>query len=164
MLASGSTGTCELSTTGKPVQDGSLNGKQGGGLGNMEGSMFVTSVLPQTGETAVKKDRLERAKDMLTSLDPSAGWEMALTFLKIADSHPQGIAQVELVAALSHPRSNVSRWVDRLGEKSFTRVGKTRYANLGLVRRVTSSYDQRINVLTLTPLGVRKKVEVDCGQ
>ena len=125
--------------------------------------MSVTSELSQIGEIAVKKDRLERAKDMLASLDPSAGWEMALTFLKIADSHPQGIAQVDLTAVLAHPRSNVSRWVDRLGEKSFTRVGKTKYINLGLVRRVASSHDQRVNVLTLTPLGVRKKVEVDRG-
>lgn len=142
-----------------------LGGKPGGAY-NGGDVMQVTAESPPLRGTMVmsKGDRTLRAMRVLTTLDPSISFQMMMMFLLIADHHPQGIAQAELLGTINPDRQNISRWVKRFGEHPFYRVGfrgQPKSMNLGLVRKQTSAYDQRVNVLILTPKGVKVKEQID---
>ncbi len=128
--------------------------------------MFISEVsLPQLGEApTMTRDRFFRALTILTELDPRLE-NMTRTvkmFLMIADHHPRGITQAELVGTIDPDRQNISRWVKLLGNRPYVRTNApSKSVHLGLIQATTAPNDQRTLVLTLTPYGQRIKSRID---
>ena len=91
-------------------------------------------------------------------------------FLAIADHHPAGIVQAELVgppglgSAIDPVRENISRWKRLLGDEPQVRDGAPKARErLGLIES-TRAIDQRTLLLKLTPKGERLKHRIDSGE
>jgi hypothetical protein len=90
-------------------------------------------------------------------------------FLMIADHHPAGIVQSELVGppglgtAIDPDRQNISRWKKLLGDEPYLRVNAPRHSqHLNLITEAPAP-DGRTLLLRLTRLGERVMREIDGG-
>ena len=120
---------------------------------------------PTPGATGVmREDRTSRVMRILTQLDPSVTYKMMQLFLMVADAHPKGILQSDLVGKIDKERVNVSRWVRRFGSKTIVRVDANkvkRIPALGLIHAQIAPFDTRAHLLTLTAQGVKVKARID---
>ena len=145
---------------GKKVVSGGCNGGD---------SMFVTdqSITQPGAVLTMTRDRFFRALTILTELHPPLEnmTRAVKLFLMVADHHPTGITQAELVGVIDPDRQNISRWVKLLGDRPYVRTSApSKSVHLGLIRATTSPHDLRTSVLTLTPFGLRTKLRIDRGE
>lgn len=131
--------------------------------------LLDTSPAQLGGTMMVMGDRTARAMEVLTRLHKpmKRKYGVVRMFLMIANHHPRGIAQSELVgtpgigSAVDPDRQNVSRWKKLLGDDPYLRLNAPNHSqHLGLITEAPA-HDGRTILLRLTRDGERVIREID---